>query len=540
MAVERRADSKFWYGRWQVDKIRYSANLKVPVRGKPGSDAYELSKLMAEDALAKLKQQSAVSSQPEDTLRAIHKIRHGDKVGRLALGSLAKEWLSLPRKRAISQARITYATGMLNDFVGFIRSKYPRVKELADISPEMAKAFMARLESENVSGRTYNEALSLLRSTFEHIRVKAGMLTNPFRDGLITKDVHTIHRQPFSVEELDHLILTAKACDGDVHDLIVLGACTALRLGDAACLKWADVNLPANRIRVTTSKTGGTALLPIFPRLRSVLELRHRSGAYVFPELADLYARKRWELTDRINRVFKRAGFGPENEQGREPAPILDVQVPDDDEVMRKGVLAKIDALGPDAVSPKIKGTMREVFDLYSSGCTLPDIRKMLGISQGAVSLYLKRIRDVAGHPIIRKEVQQVRDASAHQVVKGSPVPVRRDGKGKIRINNRGFHALRATFTTQALAAGVPVEMVKLITGHTITETVLKHYFNPDDDMILEKMQRAMPRQLTQAPEKSTAQEILDILDNASGKTWKKDAERVRALVARLDPASSP
>jgi hypothetical protein len=42
------------------------------------------------------------------------------------------------------------------------------------------------------------------------------------------------------------------------------------------------------------------------------------------------------------------------------------------------------------------------------------------------------------------------------------------------------------------------VEVVKLVTGHSLTETVLRHYFNPDEQTVFAKMQQAMPQELTQ------------------------------------------
>jgi len=41
------------------------------------------------------------------------------------------------------------------------------------------------------------------------------------------------------------------------------------------------------------------------------------------------------------------------------------------------------------------------------------------------------------------------------------------------------WHALRTSWVTLALAAGVPVELCKLVTGHQTVDVVLRHYFQP-------------------------------------------------------------
>ena len=534
MSVEVRQGSRYWYGRWQVNGLRFSKNLKVVVKGRPGSDEFDKSRLAAEEALVILRQEANSPSRSEDLIRRIHEVKFGSKIGIVPLNDLEQEWISLPRKRPITESRARYGRRVLKDFVDFIRAKHSKVKELAAVTPAMAQQYMAKLEKAGSSGRTYNEALTLLRGTFERLRIKAGILGNPFREGLVSKDENSIHRRPFTIDELEHLWGIAAKMDADIHDLLVLGACTALRRGDAACLKWQDVDYPGNRIRIQTQKTGAKVSIPIFPRLRQVLEGRKRIGEYVFPELAAIYRNQSWELNKRLNRVFTAAGFfqmDPEND-GKPLSPVINVDIPDA-ENMRRTVLAKIDALGPDDVAPRIKATMREVFDLYSSGATLPDIVKQLDSSKGSISLYLSRIEKVAGHPIIRREIKQVKEAQAIAAAgPGEAAPERRDGKGKIRVNNRGFHALRATFTTQALAAGVPVEVVKLITGHTLTETVLKHYFNPDEQTVFAKMQRAMPQLLTQHTGKTLRDELIEEIKKA--KLPKKNLTALLALAERI------
>lgn len=534
MSVEVRSGSKFWYGRWQANGLRFSKNLKVVVRGKPGSDEFDQSRLAAEEALATLRREADSPGRSEDLIRRVHEVKFGSKIGVVALGDLVQEWMDLPRKRPITQTRTRYGRRVLKEFVDFIRGKHPKVKELAAVTPAMAQQFMSKLDKGGCSGRTYNEALSLLRGIFERLRVKAGILGNPFREGLVSKEENSIHRQPFTIDELEHLWATAAKLDPDVHDLLVLGACTALRRGDAAGLKWQDVDFPGNRIRISTQKTGAKVSIPIFPRLRHVLEGRKRIGPYVFPELASLYRNQSWALAKRLNRVFAAAGFFQRDAEsgGKSRPPVIDVDLPDE-ENMRRVVLDKIESIGKDAVSPKIKATMVEVFDLYSSGATLPDIAKQLNASKGSIQNYLHRIEKVAGHPIIRREVKQLQEAKALSAAgPGEPPPERRDGRGKIRVNNRGFHALRATFTTQALAAGVPVEVVKLITGHTLTETVLKHYFNPDEQTVFAKMQRAMPQLLTQHTGKTLREELVEGLKKV--KLPKKEREALLALAERV------
>jgi hypothetical protein len=61
----------------------------------------------------------------------------------------------------------------------------------------------------------------------------------------------------------------------------------------------------------------------------------------------------------------------------------------------------------------------------------------------------------------------------------------------------RDWHALRVTFVTIALSAGVPMELVRRITGHKTVDIVLKHYFRPDREHFKAVMVQKMPEVLT-------------------------------------------
>jgi len=56
----------------------------------------------------------------------------------------------------------------------------------------------------------------------------------------------------------------------------------------------------------------------------------------------------------------------------------------------------------------------------------------------------------------------------------------RLDAPGRAqRASVSDWHSLRTTWVTLALAAGVPVELCKLVTGHQTVDVVLRHYFQP-------------------------------------------------------------
>lgn len=65
------------------------------------------------------------------------------------------------------------------------------------------------------------------------------------------------------------------------------------------------------------------------------------------------------------------------------------------------------------------------------------------------------------------------------------------------RASLRDFHSFRVTWVTLALVAGVPIEVVKKVTGHRTVEVVMKHYFRPGREEMRQTLKSRMPAVLT-------------------------------------------
>lgn len=68
---------------------------------------------------------------------------------------------------------------------------------------------------------------------------------------------------------------------------------------------------------------------------------------------------------------------------------------------------------------------------------------------------------------------------------------------GVRRASLRDFHSFRVTWVTLALVAGVPIEVVKRVTGHRTVEVVVKHYFRPGREEMRQSLNSRMPAVLT-------------------------------------------
>jgi len=76
----------------------------------------------------------------------------------------------------------------------------------------------------------------------------------------------------------------------------------------------------------------------------------------------------------------------------------------------------------------------------------------------------------------------------------------------------------------------MPMELVRRVTGHTTVEGVLKHFFRPGREQLRLAVQAAMPKLLTDGA-KSRDEQLREIVDGMTPKTWKKDRTRLLAIM---------
>lgn len=420
LEIQRKKDgalrSKWWYGRFTVNGKSSVVNLGVEIKGRVpeslkhrGDNPFEHSRMKAQVKLEELIAEANNHKTAEHHLEKLYELKGGSELTQVPISEISARWTALPaRKKRTEQWEKTQCARLAN-FSNYILANYPTAKYISQITPKMAREWLQSIET-HYAAATYNELRNLLKSFFERIGHDAGVVKNPF-SGCTTKIKKTIHRQPFTQEELTKIL---KHCDSISRPVVLTAMCTAMRRGDCCRLKWESVDLPGGFITVKTSKTGEVAEIPLFPLLRAELENFPRTSEYVFPEAEKMYRTNIHGLSWRFKQALKNA---------------------------------------------EIEGTQ-----------------------------------------------------------------LKRNDSGR-RASVKDFHSLRTTWITMALSAGVPMELVRRVTGHSTVDVVLKHYFRPGKEAFKTALETAMPKMLTggRQEEKETPKEALRwLLEH--GKELGKDA----------------
>ena len=528
LRIEANGDVRpFWYGRFKINGKRQCQNLGVKVGGTPpasrslmeeGDDKFELSRKLAQAKLEQLVEEARSKRDSARLVEKLYEIKTGEQIRSVKLAELKEEWAHIPRKRDLDERYSDQCKSTLGRFVDFVRGQNPKANEIAHVTHKLARAFMDAEAERQVSAKTWNDTLKLLRATCKYL-LPAGAV-NPFYN-MVTKETDTVFRKPFTPEELKAILDTAKD-DDFIRPIIVTGMCSAMRRGDCCLLQWKDVDLERNFITVKTAKTGQTVSIPIFGLLRDELVKRvedrkqkGETGDLVFPDQAAMYEENPDGITWRVKKVLAVALGGVK--AGADALPEVSAT-----EARRRGH-AFIAGL-PDSEK---KERMRKVFDLYMDAKKTNEIVAAAGVSKGSVSGYLNEIEGAVKCQIVRGRPE---GGSVTAALKGdtSLLRTRREG-GERSASVRDFHSFRVSWVTIALTGGVPLELVQKVTGHKTTDIVLKHYFQPGREDFRMALQSAMPNLLTNG-HKTAKEEMRSLIDQIPQKklrermlkTWAK------------------
>ena len=443
------------------------------------------------------------------------------------VADLPQCWRNLGRDSKVGEDYLKGCDTVFNRFAAFMKTRNrAAVIYLYEVTPEDAAAFVSSIqtttkERKAFSRKTVRDTVKLLNKSFERfLPVGAG---NPF-SGFVGRrssgESETIHRKPFTREELKAL-LSAAAGDEFMLPLITTAACTGMRRGDVCGLKWRDVDLDGGMLAVKTSKTGATVEIPIFNQLRDVLEMQKgNKGPLVFPEAARMLRDNPDGLTWRFKKIVAQAfNYGKLPLALPEPIPTGDIET--------EGAAAIIEKL------PEGERRTRtlEIFRRYCAGESLRGIVKATSYCKATVSNDLHAVQDMIGKPFLR-----IQTASVKKAVRDATQETRAHGQRAASV--RDWHALRATFVTLALSAGVPVELVRRVTGHTTVEIVLKHYFRPDRENFKAAFKDAMPQELTggkKPKQLKAADEMGELFEKLkAGTATNQDKKRLKLLTAKI------
>jgi integrase len=219
-------------------------------------------------------------------------------------------FLASPERGDASETTLDGYLCQWNRFERWVEARRPG-GELRAVTVKDAGDYAADLAAAGLSPGRFNKHVDFLKMVFRVLADPARLASNPW-DKIRRKRPNTQGRRAFTPEELQAVL--GKAA-GELQTLLMIGAYSGLRLGDAVSLDWGAVDLANGTITArpekTASRTGRLVAVPIHPTLRAALE-RVPQGSRrgpVLPEFAALRENHPAVIQHRLRRHFKACGI---------------------------------------------------------------------------------------------------------------------------------------------------------------------------------------------------------------------------------------
>ncbi len=223
----------------------------------------------------------------------------------------------------IASKKVTTAPGTsrrYGDTVdAFIKQIGPKAeRSLAAITPHDIVAFRDLQVTLGKANKTANMEVKTLRIAFNMARKYGLILANP-AEAIDFLPENSVTRETFTRQQITDLLNKA---DREWRGMILLGACHALRLGDAARLTWANVDMGRRTLRFFPQKDRkGTTrveleipLHPDFEAYLSSLPVRSdRAEGPLFPSLSQKKGNGANGLSNTFSRLMAEAGITRES-----------------------------------------------------------------------------------------------------------------------------------------------------------------------------------------------------------------------------------
>ena len=250
----------------------------------------------------------------EETIQKIAEVKSLLKVCRVPLTELEDTFFAHPSAPTISpKHRQTYHS-VLNSLTNFASQIH--VETVADVTEDVAQAFLTYYWNRGISPKTYNSVLDILRCVFRLMNKDS----NPFA-GFKKKICQTEERVAFTVEQLQQIWKTLTSPDFHMmhkDEMIVLyklALYTGARCGDLCLLRWTSVDLQNRVIRFMPHKTSHSSRkiveIPIGAVLYEALSSLDQTTEYVLPHVADRYQYNSGGISHDTRKLLISAGLKP-------------------------------------------------------------------------------------------------------------------------------------------------------------------------------------------------------------------------------------
>lgn len=303
MAIYKRKKSRYWW--YSISRGR-----KLPrLCGSTGKE--DRNEALSVEAVLR---QAYAGTSTRDRLIAVIDALTGDRRDGLTLAGVWDVyygWVSRSGK-GLADITVRQRKRVCVRFAEWASKNWPAVQDAGSVDRACANGFAEYLSKSGAADKTRRNVIADLGTVWEGLRrVRDDVTANPWP--LVLPSAESERIAAFTVSE-ELAVLNAADDAGHGWGLACrIARHTGLRYGDVARLRWDQVDLDKNVIRLRPSKTarhGIGVVLPLCAALHKALSLARPdvSSEFVLPEHAACYPNPWQGKPGRFSEVLKKAG----------------------------------------------------------------------------------------------------------------------------------------------------------------------------------------------------------------------------------------
>lgn len=240
--------------------------------------------------------------------------RYEDEKPAIAIRHGWQAYLDQHNRPDTGETTLEVYEGQYEAFASWMEGSFSQIEELRHVTQDHADRYAGHL-LKRVGASTFNRHVVLLTLVWRVLEKAARLSFNPWKQ--IARKRFVVHsRRELTIAEINAVMNTAA---GEMRVLLALGLYCGLRLGDAACMGWGNVDMVKRVVSLVPAKTKRRRKeplkVPLHPTLYAMLAEtpeRSRRGR-VLPGLAERYESNDGALAKDVGRLFGACGIATKN-----------------------------------------------------------------------------------------------------------------------------------------------------------------------------------------------------------------------------------
>jgi integrase len=259
-----------------------------------------------QDAANAISGGSATEAQMRRLISEQMKAITGKGLSAATVRSWFNQWLS-GKQGTVSEATYEKYKQAIEGFLAFLGPSAERILEL--IQPQDIIDFRNSLRAKGVAPPTVNLVSKIISAPFRAAASQGIIERNPAAGLKSLLDRAKQRKAPFTIDEVRALLAVASH---EWRGLILCGYSSGMRLGDAASLKWSDIDFQNAVISFVQRKTRQATVIGLHDDFREWLDQQSARQGPIFPSLIGRVSSGRSGLSFEFAAIMRKAGIEPE------------------------------------------------------------------------------------------------------------------------------------------------------------------------------------------------------------------------------------